>query len=85
MEIFLELKFGCGLIDNLGNINMINNLDLNREHLVPQSKDKKIKDIDTSDLKLSIKEIANADVINFTCHLENETKFLKHRWSINLV
>ena len=60
---------------------MINTLDVNREHLIPQSKDKKIEDIGVCDLKFSMQEIAMAEIISFTCNLENKVKLLKHRWS----
>ena len=63
---------------------MINRLDLNRENLVPQSRDKKIEEIEIHDLKLPMQEIAMAEIINFTCKLEKKVKLLKHRWSINV-
>ena len=63
---------------------MINILDLNREHLVPQSKNKEIEDIGLSDLKLSMREIANAERIDFTCNIESKVKLLKHRWGTNI-
>lgn len=59
-------------------------LNLNRENLVPQSKDKKIKEIEIHDLKLSMLKIAMAEVIMFTCNLEKKEKCLKHRWSTNV-
>ena len=62
---------------------MINRLDLNRDNLVPQSKDKKIEEIGIADLKLSMQEIAMAEVIDFTCKFEKKGKLLKHRWSIS--
>ncbi len=61
---------------------MINRLDLNRDNLVPQSKDKKIEEIGIADLKLSMQEIAMVEVIDFTCKLEKKGKLLKHRWSV---
>ena len=63
---------------------MINILDLNREHLIPRLKNKKIADVELCDLKFSMKEIAMAEIINFTCAIENKVKLLKHRWSRNV-
>jgi hypothetical protein len=59
---------------------MVNILDLNRENLVSQSKNKKIEDIELTDLNLSWQEIMMAERIDFTCNLENKIKLLKHRW-----
>jgi hypothetical protein len=63
---------------------MVTIRNLNREHLVTQSNNKKIEDIALSDLKLSMSEIAMAEIIEFTCNLENKIKLLKHRWRTEL-
>lgn len=60
---------------------MIKTLNLNRENLILQSKNKEIEEIELSDLKLSMQEIAMAEIIEFTCNLENKVKTLKHRWA----
>ncbi len=59
---------------------MVNILNLNREHLVPQSKDKKIDEIELSDLKLPMQKITMAEVIEFKCQKEKKLKILKHRY-----
>ena len=63
---------------------MANVLNLGRENLVSQSKDKKIEEIEIADLKLSLQEVALADIISFTCDAEKKQKTLKHRWSIKV-
>ncbi len=63
---------------------MINRLDLNRENLVPRSRGKKIEEIEIDDFKYSMKDMAMANIIEFTCNLENKVKLLKHRWSRNV-
>ena len=57
-------------------------INLNRENLVPQAKNKKIEEIQLEDLKMSMREIEEAEIINFTCDVENKIKTLKHRWSV---
>jgi len=57
-------------------------IDLNRKDLRPQAKNKKIEEIQLEDFKLTMRKIAEAEIIEFTCHLESKIKLLKHRWSI---
>ncbi len=58
---------------------MINCINVNRDHLVPQSQNKTIEEIEIHDLKMSLKDIAMAESITFICDITNKSKFLKHR------
>lgn len=60
---------------------MIKVINFNRKDLVPQAKNKRIEEIQIEDFKIAMQKIAEAEIIDFTCNLENKVKTLKHRWS----